>query len=89
MDGCPTDGADEWGCVFEEEKVQHKHPLDRVSRVMRFFDNSSWAWQEIFVKPHGGVNFRVDVPKYPLSWVINGLSVSRGLGLGIMQKPIR
>lgn len=29
------------------------------------------------------------VPKYPLSWVINGLSVSRDLGLGIMTRPVR
>lgn len=40
-------------------------------------------------RPDGRVDFRVDVPKYPLSWVINGLSVSRNLGLGIMQRPIR
>ncbi|XP_005101039.1 alpha-1-inhibitor 3 isoform X2 [Aplysia californica] len=89
VDGCPTDGADEWGCVYEEDRTVHKSPLDRVSRVMRFYDNSSWAWQEIFVKPDGRVDFRVDVPKYPLSWVINGLSISRTLGLGIMQNPVR
>ncbi|RUS75425.1 hypothetical protein EGW08_016804 [Elysia chlorotica] len=89
LDGCPTDGADEWGCPEEEIVETHASPLDRVSRVMRFYDNSSWAWQEIFVKPDGRVDFRVNVPKYPLSWVINGISVSRDLGLGIMKKPVR
>ncbi|BFZ13295.1 hypothetical protein BsWGS_16334 [Bradybaena similaris] len=86
---CKTDGADEWGCVYNDNQEVHNSPIDRVSRVMRFYDNSSWAWQEIFVKPDGRVDFRVDVPKYPLSWVINGLSVSRDLGLGIMQRPVR
>ncbi|GFS03943.1 CD109 antigen, partial [Elysia marginata] len=89
IDGCPSDGADEWGCPEEEMVETHESPLDRVSRVMRFYDNSSWAWQEIFVKPDGRVDFRVDVPKYPLSWVINGISVSRDLGLGIMKHPVR
>ncbi|GFO11263.1 Cd109 antigen-like isoform x3 [Plakobranchus ocellatus] len=89
VDGCPNDGADEWGCPEEPMVETHDSPLDRVSRVMRFFDNSSWAWQEIFVKPNGRVDFRVDVPKYPLSWVINGISVSRDLGLGIMRQPVR
>ncbi|XP_046585013.1 LOW QUALITY PROTEIN: murinoglobulin-1-like [Haliotis rubra] len=84
---CP-DGADEQGCIYEDTQVRHASAMDRVSRIMRFYDNSSWAWQEIFVKPDGRVDFRVDVPKYPLSWVINGLSVSRELGLGIMQRPV-
>ncbi|KAK6185943.1 hypothetical protein SNE40_008070 [Patella caerulea] len=84
-----TDGADEWGCVFEDDRLIHRTAMDRVSRVMRFYDDSSWAWQEIFVKPDGRVDFRVDVPKYPLSWVINGISVSREIGLGIMQRPIK
>lgn len=89
FDGCPNDGADEWGCVFEEKQMLFETPMDRVSRVMRFYDNSSWAWQEIFVKPDGRVDFRVDVPKYPLTWVINGISISQELGLGIMQQPVR
>ncbi|XP_071092281.1 CD109 antigen-like [Haliotis cracherodii] len=84
---CP-DGADEQGCQYEDNQLRHASAMDRVSRIMRFYDNSSWAWQEIFVKPDGRVDFRVDVPKYPLSWVINGLSVSRELGLGIMQRPV-
>ncbi|CAG5133426.1 unnamed protein product, partial [Candidula unifasciata] len=86
---CKSDGADEWGCVYDDNREVQNSPIDRVSRVMRFYDNSSWGWQEIFVKPDGRVDFRVDVPKYPLSWVINGLSVSRELGLGIMQRPVR
>ncbi|KAK7498039.1 hypothetical protein BaRGS_00010627 [Batillaria attramentaria] len=85
---CP-DGADEYGCGEENIGMKHLSAMDRVSRVMRFYDNSSWAWQEIFVKPDGRVDFRVDVPKYPLSWVINGLSVSREVGLGIMTRPVR
>ncbi|CAG5133427.1 unnamed protein product, partial [Candidula unifasciata] len=89
FDGCPSDGADEWGCVYEEVQMMHKSPLDRISRVMRHYDNSSWAWQEIFVKPDGRVDFRVDVPKYPLTWVINGVSISRDLGLGIMKHPVK
>ncbi|GFS03933.1 macroglobulin complement-related 2 [Elysia marginata] len=90
LDGCPSDGADEMGCVYEDKQhAVHQSGIDRVSRVMRFYDNSSWAWQEIFVKPNGRVDFRVDVPKYPLSWVINGISVSRDLGLGIMRQPVR
>ncbi|XP_076469788.1 CD109 antigen-like [Babylonia areolata] len=87
-DAC-TDGADEFGCDDMDDSMKHVSAMDRVSRVMRFYDNSSWAWQEIFVKPDGRVDFRVDVPKYPLSWVINGLSMSRDLGLGIMTRPIR
>lgn len=83
------DGADEAGCPEENIGMKHSNAMQRVSRVMRFYDNSSWAWQEIFVKPDGRVDFRVNVPKYPLSWVINGLSVSRDLGLGIMQRPVR
>ncbi|XP_005101040.1 CD109 antigen [Aplysia californica] len=85
---CENDGADEAGCEFEEKRVVHKMPMERISRVMRYYDNSSWAWQEIFVKPDGRVDFRVDVPKYPLTWVINGLSISQTLGLGIMEKPV-
>ncbi|XP_048253504.1 CD109 antigen-like [Haliotis rufescens] len=84
---CP-DGADEQGCQYEDNQLRHASAMNRVSRIMRFFDNSSWAWQEIFVKPDGRVDFRVHVPKYPLSWVMNGLSVSRELGLGIMQRPV-
>ena len=34
----------------EETTIKHTSAMDRVSRVMRFYDNSSWAWQEIFVK---------------------------------------
>ncbi|XP_059162065.1 LOW QUALITY PROTEIN: C3 and PZP-like alpha-2-macroglobulin domain-containing protein 8 [Physella acuta] len=86
---CTNDCGDEWGCVEPDISQKHLSAMDRVSRVMHFYDNSSWAWQEIFVKPDGRVDFRVDVPKYPLSWVINGVSVSRELGLGIMVKPVR
>ncbi|XP_059162064.1 alpha-2-macroglobulin-like [Physella acuta] len=89
FDGCPNDGADEWGCSYEEKNYLFKSPMERVSRVMRYYDNSSWAWQEIFVKPDGRVDFRVEVPKYPLTWVINGISISQELGLGIMQRPVR
>ncbi|KAH9502244.1 hypothetical protein Btru_070510 [Bulinus truncatus] len=89
FDGCPNDGADEWGCVYEDKQNLLKSPLDRISRVMRFYDNSSWSWQEIFVKPDGRVDFRVDVPKYPLTWMINGISISQELGLGIMLNPVR
>ncbi|PVD21251.1 hypothetical protein C0Q70_19422 [Pomacea canaliculata] len=84
-----NDGADEFGCNMDSNGIKHMSAMDRVSRVMRFYDNSSWAWQEIFTKPDGRVDFRVPVPKYPLSWVINGLSVSRDLGLGIMTRPVR
>ena len=35
------------------------------------------------------VQVRVEPPKYPLTWIINGLSVSREKGLGLMQRPLR
>ena len=38
-------------------------------------------------RPNGRVDFRVPVPKYPLQWVVNGISMSRNLGLGIMRRP--
>ncbi|ESO98375.1 hypothetical protein LOTGIDRAFT_231429 [Lottia gigantea] len=84
-----ADGADEWGCPYKDDRLVIENAMDRVSRVDRFYDDSSWAWNEIFVKPDGRVDFRVNVPKYPLAWVINGLSISREIGLGIMQTPIK
>ncbi|WAR12173.1 CPMD8-like protein [Mya arenaria] len=47
----------------------------RVSRSLRFYEDSGWAWQEKFVKPDGMVQFRVEPPKFPLTWIINALSV--------------
>lgn len=40
-------------------------------------------------RPDGEVDFRVTVPKYPLTWVIHGVSMSRNLGLGIQPSPIQ
>ena len=34
----------------QDTALKHVSAMDRVSRIMRFYDNSSWAWQEIFVK---------------------------------------
>lgn len=39
-------------------------------------------------RPDGRVDFRMGVPPYPLMWMINGLSLSRNIGLGIMQRPV-
>ena len=38
------------GNYEDKDHAVHESGMDRVSRVMRFYDNSSWAWQEIFVK---------------------------------------
>lgn len=40
-------------------------------------------------RPDSKVQFRVHPPKYPLTWMINGIAISRNLGLGVMQQPIR
>lgn len=36
--------------MYNEAQEYHNPAMDRVGRVMRYYDNSSWAWQEIFVK---------------------------------------
>eukprot|EP00106_Octopus_bimaculoides_P012375 XP_014779817.1 PREDICTED: CD109 antigen-like [Octopus bimaculoides] len=82
-----ADGADEHECKYET-KQKLITDIDRVSRVQRFYDDSSWIWQEYFVKPDGRVDFRIKTPKYPLTWVMHGLSISRDLGLGIMSAPV-
>lgn len=87
FDAC-QDGSDEFGCDYHNQTMMAPPPLQHMSRIMRYYENSSWAWQEIFVKPNGEVNFRVNVPKYPLQWVVSGLSISRDLGLGIMRQPV-
>ncbi|KAL3859107.1 hypothetical protein ACJMK2_009340 [Sinanodonta woodiana] len=88
---CPNDWADEQGCVVEDPRYNNRimNMIERVSRYLRFYEESSWAWQEQFVKPDGQVQIRLNVSKYPLSWVINGLSISRDNGLGLMQRPIK
>lgn len=35
------------------------------------------------------VQFRVNPPKFPLTWIINALSMSRERGLGLMQRPLK
>ncbi|KAK7114535.1 CD109 antigen-like [Littorina saxatilis] len=87
FDAC-QDGSDEFGCDYHNNTMMALPPLHHMSRIMRYYDNSSWAWQEIFVKPNGRVDFRVPVPKYPLKWVVNGLSMSHNFGLGIMRRPV-
>ncbi|XP_076470049.1 CD109 antigen-like [Babylonia areolata] len=87
FDAC-EDGSDEFGCDYHNNTMMAAPPPHYMSRVMRYYENSSWAWQEIFVKPDGRVDFRVNVPKYPLQWVVNGLSMSHNQGLGIMRRPV-
>ncbi|KAL8613871.1 hypothetical protein ACOMHN_032861 [Nucella lapillus] len=87
FDAC-EDGSDEFGCDYHNNTMIETTPLHHMSRIMRYYDNSSWAWHEIFVKPNGRVDFRVPVPKYPLQWVVNGLSMSHNQGLGIMRRPL-
>ncbi|GAB1599163.1 C3 and PZP-like alpha-2-macroglobulin domain-containing protein 8 [Argonauta hians] len=82
-----ADGADEHECDYAED-TKLITDIDRVSRIQRFYDDSSWIWQEYFVKPDGRVDFRIKTPKYPLTWVMHGLSISRDLGLGIMSAPV-
>lgn len=88
---CPMDWADEQGCHVEDPRYNNRtsNMIHRVSRNLRFYEDSGWAWHERFVKPDGQVQFRVEPPKYPITWIINGLSVSRELGLGLMQRPLR
>lgn len=81
------DGADEYGCPQTHE-IQFTTNIDRVSRVQRFYDDSAWLWQEYFVKADGRVDFSVKTPKYPLTWVVHGISISRDLGLGITPWPV-
>ncbi|KAJ8303360.1 LOW QUALITY PROTEIN: hypothetical protein KUTeg_019756 [Tegillarca granosa] len=90
---CPNDWADEQNCPVEDPRYDNRtmgsYMINRVSRVLRFYEDSAWAWKEIFTKPDGEVDFRVKVPKYPLTWVINGISMSRNLGLGLMAAPLK
>lgn len=88
---CPNDWADEQNCPVDDPRYNNRTAgmIDRVSRVLRFYEDSSWAWKEYFTKPDSKVQFRVHPPKYPLTWMINGIAISRNLGLGVMQKPIR
>lgn len=88
---CP-DWADEQGCPVPDPRYVDNRTMNmiyRVSRNLRFYEDSGWAWQERFVKPDGMVQMRVEHPRYPLTWIINGLSVSREKGLGLMQRPLR
>lgn len=88
---CVKDWADEQGCIIEDPRHNNRtaNMITRVSRNLRFYESSGWAWQERFVKPDGMVQIRVKPPKFPLTWMINGLSVSREKGLGLMQVPIK
>ncbi|KAK3086321.1 hypothetical protein FSP39_016806 [Pinctada imbricata] len=87
---CPNDWADEQNCPIPDPRYDNstQNMINRVSRVLRFYEDSGWAWHETFTKPDGEVDFRVKVPKYPLTWVIHGISVSRNIGLGIQPAPI-
>ncbi|KAK7498085.1 hypothetical protein BaRGS_00010673, partial [Batillaria attramentaria] len=80
------DGSDEFGCDYHNNTVIEMRPLSQISRISRYYDNSTWPWQEIFTKPNGRVNFMVPQPFYPLWWAINGISMSRNVGLGIMRQ---
>lgn len=82
-----VDGADEYGCPKRHE-IKLITNIHRVSRVQRFYDDSSWLWQEYFVKADGRIDFSVKTPKYPLTWVVHGISLSRELGLGITPFPV-
>ncbi|XP_064599225.1 CD109 antigen-like [Liolophura sinensis] len=87
---CPNDWGDEQGCTYDDKSTHNpRRPLDRISHVMRFYDDSSWIWREKFVKPDGRIDFRVNVPRYPLTWVVNGFSSSQNKGLGILERPVR
>ncbi|KAL4235441.1 endopeptidase inhibitor [Mactra antiquata] len=89
---CPTDWADEQGCIVEDPRYVDNRTMNmiyRVNRNLRFYEDSGFAWQERFVKPDGMVQFRIEPPKFPLTWIINAMSVSREKGLGLMQTPIR
>ncbi|XP_052062550.1 CD109 antigen-like [Mytilus californianus] len=92
-DGIPqcSDWADEQNCPVEDPRYNNRTEgmIHRVSRVLRFYEDSAWAWKEYFTKPDRKVQFRVNPPKYPLTWMINGIAVSRSLGLGVMSSPIR
>ncbi|XP_060595854.1 CD109 antigen-like [Ruditapes philippinarum] len=89
---CLNDGADEQGCTKIDPRFVDNRTMNmiyRVNRNLRFYEDSGFAWQERFVKPDGMVQFRIKPPKFPLTWIINALSVSRDKGLGLMQSPIR
>ena len=46
-------------------------------------------WQDQFTKPDGRIDFKVDTPTFPTTWVVSGFSMSSEKGLAILPVPAR
>jgi len=54
---------------------------------MPYFQDGSFLWEDQFTKPDGRIDFKVDVPTFPTTWVVAGFSMSMDLGLAILPIP--
>nr|BAR45625.1 macroglobulin complement-related 1 [Scolopendra japonica] len=85
-------GYDENGCVSGEISINSLRDfrLTRKNHIDRFYDPKygDWAWINFNLAPEGRERFSIGpVPRRPTKWVLNAVSMSRDLGLGILQTP--
>ena len=59
----------------------------RTRHIRQFFLDGSFMWEDQFIKPDGRIDFKVDVPSFPTTWVVSGFAMSLEFGLAILPVP--
>ncbi|XP_067928326.1 CD109 antigen-like [Watersipora subatra] len=87
---CGYDRRDEMGCFNNETydvALYNGDKLWRTRHIRQYFLDGSFLWEDQFTKPDGRIDFKVDVPTYPTTWVVSGFAMSKDYGLAILPIP--
>lgn len=83
------DGVDEMGCKQPTTDV-YTPRMYRFRHLNRHYEEDGlWGWKSTFVRPDGRVDFKVPVPKEPMSWLVGAVSMSREVGFWFTTFPTR
>ncbi|CAH8437455.1 unnamed protein product [Dicrocoelium dendriticum] len=80
--------VDEMNCPVNFSEVPYPwRPITSFNMLYRLWEDGAWMWHSSFVKPDGGIQFRVNLPKMNADWTAAAFAIDGDSGLTLMQQP--